>query len=459
MTVPANSSANGPDSGGPDSNHADSWSSRIESRYHCVLEKDLADWFDSELWRQNFACPAGRFCEPVSAEELLSPAPSTIWPGLMPCDCLPLLGNGLGDWLCLRLAVDHGTDAAGNMLVHWYHGGGDWIPWSSHGKDQVPLAQAVLFDAVRQDLPGGDREHAIPADHPDAHLETDADPLLDWANQWLTSSGVEIPLSKGSGTGPQIAAAMIEQDVAQVAVRCQLVMDALDNPAITAEVRSQWPAKHARIEQSLFDNALIDRSWWPKNGPPDARTLDQQDWDAVLEHCQAVSRIAPEIAWAWDVMGYAYERLGELDEAVRCYTQGLRCSIFTDQTVRVRTHGFTGDSEKFSASRLMHLDREPDQDELHAYFQILKQPSADRRRLDVTEHFSQRAQAPADQLGDQRDPYSDWVRAGWDLGAETMKAFPTLLDHITASAQAAGRHAQAAIAATHRECFRQRYHL
>lgn len=459
MTAPANSSANEPDSGGADSNRADSWSRRIESRYHCVLEKDLVDWFDSERWRQSFACAAGRFCEPVSAEELLSPAPSAIWPGLMPCDCLPLLGNGMGDWLCLRLAVDHGSANAGNMLVHWYHGGGDWIPWSSHGGDKLPLAQAVLFDALRQELPGGDREHAIPADHPDAELKLDADPLLDWATHWLDAGGWNRTQHPTLLEGHQMAAAMIEHDVAQVAVRCQLVMDALDNPAISADVRSQWPAKHARIEQSLFDNALIDRSWWPKKGPPGAHTLKQQDWDAVLEHCQAVSRIAPEIAWGWDVMGYAYERRGDLDAAVDCYTQGLRCSIFTDQTVRVRTHGFTGDSEKFSASRLMHLDREPAPNDVNAYFQILKQPSADRRRLDVTEHFRERAQAAELQKGDSQDPYLDWVRAGWDLGAETMKAFPDLLDHITTSARLAGRDAQAAIAATHRECFRQRYHL
>ncbi|MEO1526485.1 MAG: SMI1/KNR4 family protein [Planctomycetota bacterium] len=125
-----------------------SWSRLIESKFCCRLSPDLIDWFDSEIWReQEEHAPPGQFVEAVSPEELLVDAPSAIWPALMPCDLLPLVGNSMGDWLCLRMA----TDGSASEVVYWYHGGGDWITWGNG------LAQALLFAHVRKRLPQGDR--------------------------------------------------------------------------------------------------------------------------------------------------------------------------------------------------------------------------------------------------------------------------------------------------------------
>ena len=72
----------------------------------------------------------------------------------MPCDFLPVLGNDRGDWLCVRF----GNDNSANEIIHWYHGGGDWIPWGQ------TLAEAIVFDSVRAKLPGNRRDHAISAE-------------------------------------------------------------------------------------------------------------------------------------------------------------------------------------------------------------------------------------------------------------------------------------------------------
>ncbi len=70
--------------------------------------------------------------------------------GFMLPDTLPILGNGYGDWLCMRVNADN---TAGEV-VHWYHGGGDWMPWGRNP------AEAIAFDRLRQRLPGRRVAHA-----------------------------------------------------------------------------------------------------------------------------------------------------------------------------------------------------------------------------------------------------------------------------------------------------------
>ncbi len=78
-------------------------------------------------------------------------------------DTLPLIGNEYGDWLCVRVDEDNRF----GELVHWYHGGGDWIPV---GKS---IAEAVLHDIVDQFRPrkgqvlrGSSRKHCSRAPQP-----------------------------------------------------------------------------------------------------------------------------------------------------------------------------------------------------------------------------------------------------------------------------------------------------
>jgi hypothetical protein len=97
------------------------WSRAIAERYALTLSADWAEWFDEVAVGE---LRGGEYCEPVHPSELLSATPEVIWPGLMPPDLMPVVGNGMGDWLCARV----GPESTIREVVHWYHGGGDRLP-------------------------------------------------------------------------------------------------------------------------------------------------------------------------------------------------------------------------------------------------------------------------------------------------------------------------------------------
>ncbi len=191
------------------------WSNRLSERYRCPLSPALADWFDQGIWKLE---GLGEYREPVSPEMLLESAPETIWPGLMNCDLLPLLGNRAGDWLCAKVDEDNRF----STIVQWYHGGGDWIPW---GRD---LSEAILFDAlverVAQSITGHSRRrHAVPAEatRPLDRAVHD-DPFLEWA-----LSHVPQPIAtavKAEAPSERVISAMLEHQIAEIAVRCEMVV-------------------------------------------------------------------------------------------------------------------------------------------------------------------------------------------------------------------------------------------
>ncbi len=431
---------------------AGSWSSRIEARYRCVLSEDLTRWFDDEVWRSGDAQQTLRYTSPISPQDLLVDAPAAIWPALMPCDFLPLVGNQMGDWLCLR--IDDGDIS--RQIVQWYHGGGDWIPWGES------LAEALFFDSIRDRLPGSQRDHAVSATLPDSTAESEAaDGLACWAREQL---GQQRVAELSSLRGHPLARAMLERGLSKPAVLCQLVIDALNNPLLPPQrLQDQHGSLDAHeVQRWLFDNRLMPLEAAqrlvesPSPGeqipPPGEQLFAQQDWEAVERYSRQTTETAANLAWGWDLLGYARERRGDRDGAIRAYRSGIDCSIFTDQTVRVRTHGFISEDQKFSAARLQALDYVPEEADQREYFRLLCDCSDDQRRDRVREFFSHRARQT-------RGPSSHdlWKRAGWDLGAEPMAAFAELLEQVAATAEDAQRPAQAVLARTHRNCFRDRY--
>ncbi len=420
------------------------WSARIEDRYRCRLSPVLADWFDSETWK---LVGSGEYREPVAPESLLVPAPEVIWPGLMGCDLLPLIGNTAGDWLCVR--VDQNNVMS--EVVQWYHGGGDWIPW---GED---LAQAILFDAAIERIPGAARRHAVPAENPRPVVDAAQrrqDPLLQWARSHRPDAVAA--LFDRQLQGQEIAEAMLESQLAEVAVRCELVISLL----------THWPRA---ILHSLFrDDASLDRSDLAKwsfdldqmpepirhNLQKQTGVAASQDWDAAAVHANRVCEIAPELAWGWEIFGYAAERRGDLSSAIAAYRRASTCSVFTDQSIRLDTHWMASESAKFSVARLKQL--RPDEVATSTYFQILCQPDAGQRRRQATAYWTEQA----GQMAGNNDPcqtHRCHVAAAWDLGAEGIQSYASVLDRITESAQDAGQEGRAEVARTHLLCLRERY--
>ncbi len=395
------------------------------------------DWFDRSLWKQS---GSGEFCNAVDPVELLEKTPDILWPGLMPCDFLPLIGNDAGDWLGVH--VDAQNQAS--EIRHWYHGGGDWIPWGR------TLAEAILFASVSDRLPGPHRRHAIPAE-PIRPSDSEG-PWLAWALRHLPAA---MKATTDSLDGPALADLFLQHGVAEVAVRCELVQHALSesltetlNPKLADQLGVdpgsliQWTFDQDRMPQDVHNRLTKDFDWQPA----------KQDWQTAAKHCQAVTAIAPQLGWAWDVLAYSLERSGETQQAIQAYRQAAKCSVFTDQSIRLRTHWESVRSGKFSVARLSQLD--PELAQRDAFIQAMLVSDPEARRIAVTEHWLGKAAKVSEQPA---VAVEHMIAAGWDLGADPMSVYGSLLQQIAETADAANQTARARVAETHRMCLKERY--
>ncbi len=421
------------------------WSARIAERYRCILSPTLADWFDREIWEH---VGQSEYRQPIDPGSLIDAAPESIWPGLMSCDLLPLISNLAGDWLCVRIDRD---DVA-SEVVQWYHGGGDWIPWGSN------LAEAIVFDALVGRLPGPSRRHAIPAENPRPDSGKDAqlrDPLLGWALEHVPASVAAIFSS--TPRPEQIAERLLEANVAEVAVRCELVLSRLmrsTREQLESLLREDSTVSRAHLAEWSFDADRIPAERRRLLTSDGVSLLDAQDWDAAAADALDVTRLAPELAWGWDIVGYAAERRGDRDSARRSYHQAAACSVFTDQSIRLATHWTAEQSAKFSVARLLQLD--PEEVSESAYFSALCHQDTQRRRLHTTAYWREQA-ARFQSQNDFSEAHRCFVAAAWDVGAESIEVYAGLLEKIAENAHRSGQAGRSEIARTHRRCLQDRY--
>ncbi|MGI9470611.1 MAG: SMI1/KNR4 family protein [Rubripirellula sp.] len=421
------------------------WSERFARRYHCALTPALADWLDREIWRQK---GTGEYRDPVEIEQMLVDAPEPIWPGLMSCDLIPLISNSAGDWLCVRV---NDENVAG-QIVQWYHGGGDWIPWGNE------LTEAVVFDALVDRISPDSRRHAIPAEAPRPDSQDLNDPVLHWALSHMPSDITS--LFHGQPDRQRIIEALLDARIAEVAVRCELMLISLSQPSIELLEKALGDQSkqvgRSRLTEWVFD---VDRI--PSIGRESIEAtlgtpLDGHDWKTAAEHASVTSKIAPELAWPWEIVGYQAERSGNQKAAIQAYIQAANCSVFTDQSVRLNTHWESDHSSKFSIARLAQLA--PEARAGDAYFREMKESDPTRRRSGVTNYWMRLGSEYVSE-GNFVEALRCFMAAGWDIGAEPITIFAQLLDSISSAAERCGQHARAEVAATHRRCLQQRYGL
>jgi hypothetical protein len=125
----------------------------------------------------------------------------------------------------------------------------------------------------------------------------------------------------------------------------------------------------------------------------------------------------------------------------------LAASVFSDQSVRMRTHWFEDRFGKFAAAQLAEL-----QDELPAsirsddYLQVLLQndPSTTVAQR-VVEFWCEKAK----RSDSTSDAYACWLRAGWDVGCSQWNRFEEILTGLAESAKATNWQALAKLAESH----------
>jgi hypothetical protein len=421
------------------------WSRAIADRYQLSLSAELSDWFDSGVCE---TIGHGEFCEPATPEQLLAEAPECIWPGLMPPDVLPLVGNGLGDWLCGRVSEKNSIDE----IIYWYHGGGDYLPYGSS------LAEALLFDTLADRLPGRRQLHAVPAERElIAHQIQVSSVMIAWAIKQLPPD--VLPLLDIDAPPERVAAALMEHRIATDAVRCDAVLAALDNELrvrlTAADAKALGASWDKEVARWMFDTTTIpsevrevlNLQWSETSENPFA-----QDWDLVERICGEMARERSDLGWVNDCLGWSAQRRGDLDLAKHHYENAAFASVFTDQAVRFKTHFDSERIGKFSIARLIELGGS---DRIDAsYIDAISRADQPNWREQVTTYWL--GIASLDGMN-PNSKYDAIYRAGWDVGCDSMRRYRDLLDLLANAAKQAGQNARAEVVRTHAACIDDRY--
>ncbi|TWU44046.1 hypothetical protein Q31b_15810 [Novipirellula aureliae] len=426
------------------------WSAQIAERYSCVLSDDLADWFDAEIWK---GCGSGEYCESVHPETLLSDAPDVIWPGLMPANLLPILGDSMGNWLGVRIDCENKA----SQIVHWFHGGGDWIPWGNR------LSEAIVFETLVDQLPGPRRAAALPAENFERQSSPKNDAIVRWAFAKYPSEIAD--LLDQSVTPAAVADRLLRHSIAEVAVRFELIQAALFqdwSSHVSELVAESLELDWNQVVNWIFDADQMPESAWQQiEGKLNHRKLDDdcrdQDWDTAAMHARACQSLAPDLSWPWDLIGYYNERLGKRSQAVAAYGQGAMQSTFTDQSVRLHMHFTQSTAAKFSIARLHEIDRTVIAN--NDYFQLLQESRSAEEPLPLRKvcEYWMRVADDYQHHGNLKATLDSLMRAGWDLGAEQIADYGPILEKIEAVAADAGQVGRSRLAAAHRQCLNRRY--
>ncbi len=422
------------------------WSDVLSKQYHLRLPADLVDWLDQGVWRRT---GAAEFRQPHSPEELLAPSPGMIWAGFMPPDALPLVGNEYGDHLCLRVAPEGDV----SEIICWRHGGGDWTPYGAN------LAEALLFDAAI-----GSRDIELTQ-----YLEESAagNALGQWAREFLSkekgATAEQLPsINHTSPDTPERALRLLqEQGIAAFAVArgfCLVALESEFKRQGDACLASDWDISWTpEFVSWLFDASLIPEHWRELIGQRFGATPEEflrQDWPSAQRAARQCVEKRADLAWAFDILGWSHERAGEIEQAVKWYARGLNAPVFSDESIRFRSHWQPEGFGKFSASRLAEYpELLPESVRNDEYLQLFWRQDAESLHARVRDYWLERATA-AMAANRYDEAYRCYYRAGWDYGLQYVDSFDDILGGLAESAQRAGWPALAGIAALHRQQLR-----
>jgi len=423
-----------------------SWSRQLETQYELRLSDDLRAWVDQAVWQG----PGGaEFHQPLTPQQLLAPEPGLVWGGFMLPDTLPWIGNGYGDWLCLRI------DASSQVseILHWSHAGGGWLPV---GKN---LPEALLYDVGRQRLFARMSELAEPELPP-----TERYRFAEWARNWLHEAfAIDVPCFwrgpsalAADHTAPDPLAILQEHQVARFAVARDLVMRHLESPLKSQGDRPFALALGVRWEPEfvrwLFDGQQVPLAWRSNLAQRLQLPVDEllrQDWSGAEAIASQVVAARSDLGWPFDLLGWAAERRGENSNAAHWYARGLKASIFSDEATRLRTHWFAEGYGKFAAARLAELRPYlASDDAADPYVRMYLDDDLPTLRERVGAYWLHQARSA---LGRQAwaQAYQGFYQAGWDLGWQTLRDFGEVLQGLATAARGAGWTGRAAIAALH----------
>jgi hypothetical protein len=427
---------------------------QLADRYNLVLDDRWTEWFASAGELQL----PGAFRQRVSVASLLEEAPQCIWPGFMTPDILPLVGNGYGDWLCARVVADGRL----GEIIHWYHGGGDWIPVGTS------IEQAVLHDAVDQFRPVQPQMlrgagEMLTIDHLDnVRAALSAGDLRQWLSRGLDADGADSagPLESilqalADERYLDAVTGMFDSRWSTSACACDLI-EATIQKAITKELCAAATARYSANPRALT-RALFDPETFLEatERPTEQSGWQPTDWALIERLSREVWEQRQDLAWPIELLGWSQQRRGDRETAASSYFSGRLSSSFTNQAVRLRTHWFNQRFGKFTVAQLEELPSERAALEGADPYLALFGVEPDVLLARVTAYWLELADL---QLADGQpaEAYQSYFRAGWDLGAPSIREYYRILQGVIQAAVAAGWPACAAIAEVHLQCLLRR---
>jgi hypothetical protein len=416
------------------------WSKQIEQHYRFQLSPDLASWFDDGVWRNS---GQSEFRYPLAPEQFIEPPDGTIWAGFMLPDTLPLVGNQYGDWLCVRVAPE-GRVAE---ILCWNHGGGDWIPYGRSLPEALLYDRCVAHPGSRQPVSKGLTSGSC------------ACPTIRWACDWMARTNRQWcgPEEEQLLVQPSARERLLALGAAEIVIRRDRMLESLESPlkvqsdpAVAQKLNVCWEPDFVRW---IFDTDLIPIGAREDLSHLLSRPLDDlfsQNWGAAEREAHAVMRLRQDLGWPFDIAGWAAERCGDIQKAIRTYVQGVQTSLFADECVRFRTHWFPEGLGKFSAARLYHWrERLPPEIREDPYLHQFWENDLGSLRSRLRMFWLERARRYF-QSAQYMRAFHCYYCAGWDYGSSDLDAYAEILDGIDASATAAGSSALANVAGTHR---------
>jgi hypothetical protein len=395
-------------------------SDKLADRFGLKLEPAWKQWFDFQS--RNLVLP-GRFCHPVNIDELCQQSPQVLWPGFMQPDSLPLVGNDYGDWICARVTEDNRL----GELIHWFHGGGDWIP-VGHS-----IAEALLHDAIDQFRPI--KKQMLRGAVESIPLKNDADCLQGSKQKteflrWLENSLSESNVKKQLGSILELT----EPEDYPKALR-NLIDDGLLVEACSCD-----------LIESIINKSL------PNDKEQSIKNLSSQEWSEIEWLCEKIIRMRSDIGWSFALHGMSCEFRFAHERAQSSWFQGRFASAFSDQSVRLQLHHFEKHYKKCCIAQLVSKPSQlPDKIRNDGYLEQFT--SSDANCLNSTIQNFWRQQG-CEAMNQERfaEAYQAFYRSGWDLGAEKLMAFHQILTDMREAAAQAGWVARSRVIQSYLEC-------
>ncbi len=396
---------------------SETWSHQIASTLGVVMDETLRAWFDEAWWARQ---GTGEFASALSPQRLLDLDGEVIWPGFLPPDLLPLIGNDYGDWLCMRVGLTNEV----SEIVYWNHGGGDWIPFGPN------LPEALLYAASQRAAEQDEFASTVwPA----------------WAAERLAACGKRIMPFWEARAKVDPLSALVEAGIAQTPVGRDLCLKRLRRPSQEIADREKAKALGVPWEPNflswLFDSALAPAAQrgelWSR-GPDQAADGFEQDWNGAEMEALRIERVRENLGWPMDLAGWAAERRGDIQQAIPRYLASLKASVFSDESVRFRTLWFPEGFGKFSAARLSeHRDLLPEPHRSDAYLNLLWENDRTSLRYRVSQYWLEIAEV-AVEAQDWRKAFGAYMRAGWDVGMPRREDYLIVLEGLRGAARELG---------------------